>query len=619
MHILYLSFPGDKSGFWQYRNWLERVNNLVSDWQTSDEMARQSIVRVTGNPVFVTEFGSRLLRDMSLAAGGTLIVIAVLFWWVHRRWTPLLWLVLLLMMTVAITVAVGGLLFGTLNAVSLGFAAILMGLAADYGLILYQERRIYPERSASALRRVMAPSILWAAVTTAGAFALVSRSSLPGLSQLGALVAIGIISAAVLMLTVYVALIGRSISQMKDEQSLPKQGNKHGILNGNRVFTLSTTLLLLVVSSLILFNRGPGVQNGVAALHFENVEARTTLQEIQREITGFGSELWLIIAGADELEVSTSMANAEVVLANAKQNGLLTREALPTGLWPQAGAQQTNRETARALVHRLSAVQEEALVAGFTPESLELTKAIFEVWSQFAASDTVAWPRQPASRWLFSQFAANGNEQILALGQIEVAPEVNNSQLVSLADELAVVNGGQLVGWSLLADSLLETMKHDITRVVLPMAIALVVLLWFAYRDIREIILSFATLAFTLLCLNAVMSAFNWSWNLMNLTALPLLLGAGVDYSIHIQLALKRYAGDIAQVKRTVGNAILLCGASTAVAFTSLGFASNPGLASLGRVTAVGIIIASMTAVFLLPVWWSTMRLRKKRIMMKSE
>ena len=155
-------------------------------------------------------------------------------------------------------------------------------------------------------------------------------------------------------------------------------------------------------------------------------------------------------------------------------------------------------------------------------------------------------------------------------------------------------------------------MQHDITRVVLPMAVALVVLLGFAYRNVRKIVLSFATLGFTLLCLNAAMSVFNWSWNLMNMTALPLLLGAGVDYSIHIQLALKRYAGDMNKVKRSVGNAILLCGVSTAAAFASLGFASNPGLASLGRVAALGIVIASLTAVFLLPVWWSTVQGKNK-------
>lgn len=614
MQILYLSYPGNEPGFWQYRDWLGKVNNLVSNWQQSNRSAQQSIVRVTGNPVFVTEFGSRLLKDMSFAAIGTLIVIIVLFWWAHRRWAPLLWLIILLILTVTITVALGGILFGALNAVSLGFAAILMGLAVDYGLILYQEQRTYPDRSASELRRVMSPSILWAAVTTAGAFALVSRSSLPGLAQLGSLVAIGIICAAVLMLTIYVALLGRSGAKTNNNQVFPGQCNKQSVFNGNRFFAWSITLFFIVLSSTVLFNRGPVVQDGVAALQFENVQARTALEEIQSEVTGFGSELWLIITGIDELEVAKRLVNAEVVLARAKQKGLLIRDALPTGLWPQTDAQVDNRIVVRGLVQRLSAAQEEALKFGFTSNSLELTKAIFDVWLQFADMDTVAWPRQPASRWLFSQFAATDKEQVMALGQIEVAAEVSSTQVATLAKELAAANGGQLVGWSLLANSLLETMKHDLVRVVLPMAVALVLLLWFAYRDVREIVLSFATLVFTLLCLNAAMIVFNWSWNLMNMTALPLLLGAGVDYSIHIQLALKRYAGDLNQVKRSVGNAILLCGASTAAAFASLGLASNPGLASLGRVASLGIVIASLTAVFLLPLWWSTVHVRKIKV-----
>jgi predicted exporter len=570
-------------------------------------------VGVTGNSVFVTEFGSRLLRDVLLAAAGTLIVIALLFWWAHRRWAPLLWLVTLLMVTVALTAAIGGFLFGTLNAVSLGFAAMLMGLAVDYGLILYQEWRTHPERSASDLRRVMAPGILWAAVTTAGAFALVSRSSLPGLTQLGFLIVIGITTAAILMLMVYVALIGRPVARRNSEQKLRQQEFSHRtVLTGNRHLVWLTTLFVLFLSVIVLINQRPGVDDGITALQFEDVQARTILEEIQREITGSGSDLWLIIRGADEREVGSRLDKAEAVLARAEQNGVLTRKALPTGLWPQVDSQQGNREAMRALVTRLPTVQEAAIVAGFTPDSLELTKAMFEVWQQFADLDTVAWPKQPASRWLFNQFSASDSEQMLALGQLEVASTVSNDRLFALASELAAMDGGQLVGWPLLTGSLMETMKNDVTRVVLPMALALVVLLGFAYRDVREIALSFATLGFTMICLFAAMSVLNWSWNLMNMTALPLLLGAGVDYSIHIQLALKRYAGSIAHVKRSVGNAILLCGASTAAAFASLGFASNPGLASLGQVAALGIIIASLTAVFLLPVWWSAAQGRNK-------
>ena len=613
MRIIYVSFPGDQGGFWQYRNWLERIHELISAWRQSNEAARSATIRVTGNPVFVAEFGSRLLNDIAWAAVSTLAVITALFWWAHRRWAPLLGIVALLAITATVTVALGGLLFGTLNAVSLGFVAILMGLAVDYGLILYQEQRTYPERSARTLRRVMAPSILWAAATTATAFALVSRSSLPGLAQLGALVATGIITAAFVSLTVYVALLKAPFMQGGTGHESATRDSETSYFAGNRVVAWSATLFFVVLSSLVLANHSPGVQDGVAALQFEDVQARTALEEIQREITGFDSQFWLIITGDDEREVAARLANAEDVVARAKKNGVVTHDALPTGLWPQPDAQLGNRETARHLVDRLPVILEQAAGAGFTPDALVLTTAIFKVWSRYLDLSTVAWPVQPASRWLFSQFASNEDETVLALGQIEVGQRAKTADTTRLADEFIAADGGTMVGWSLLAESLVKTIQHDATRVVLPMVVVLVVALGLAYRDLRGIALSFATLGFTMVCLLAAMSVFGWSWNLMNITALPLLLGIGVDYSIHIQLALKRYGGDMHKVRRSVGNAILLCGASTAAAFGSLGLASNPGLASLGQVAALGVCIASVSAVFLLPAWWTTLRVQAQR------
>jgi len=79
----------------------------------------------------------------------------------------------------------------------------------------------------------------------------------------------------------------------------------------------------------------------------------------------------------------------------------------------------------------------------------------------------------------------------------------------------------------------------------------------------------------------------------------------GVDFSIHIQLALRRYHGDLLAVRRSVGRALLLAGSTTVAGFGSLAFSSNAGMASLGLVCALGITLALLTAVYLLPVWWN--------------
>jgi predicted RND superfamily exporter protein len=136
------------------------------------------------------------------------------------------------------------------------------------------------------------------------------------------------------------------------------------------------------------------------------------------------------------------------------------------------------------------------------------------------------------------------------------------------------------------------------------MALVLALCLGLAFRSVRGILLTLATVLVSGCALHLVMIWAGWSWNLMNLMALPLLLGAGVDYSIHIQLALHRHQGDVKRVRRTTGRALLLCAVTTATAFGSLGLSSNAGLASLGQVCASGLICSFLTAVYLLPAWW---------------
>jgi predicted exporter len=300
------------------------------------------------------------------------------------------------------------------------------------------------------------------------------------------------------------------------------------------------------------------------------------------------------------------MSRTETALDHAVERGLIDRYALPSALWPSPEHQRANRSTAEWLESRRVSAIRSAVSAGFEPDSLGLTEGFFDAWKQFAAQEGPVWPSEPGARWVFRQFTARSGDRLLALGTATAAETATDDELIELSAELETSSGGRLFGWSLLSTSLLGLLQRDLTRVLLPMAVILIVMLGLAFRRPGEIVLSFATLAFSLLCLSGVMVVVGWSWNLMNVMALSLLFGAGVDYSIHIQLALQRHRGDVAHVGRTVGKAILLCGASTASGFGTLGFASNAGLASLGRVCAAGVLITALVSVFLLPVWWST-------------
>ena len=175
----------------------------MKDIQTSDTNFADVKIHFTGRPVFVSEIASQMQHDLTGSVTGTAIIIALLFWLTHRRWLPMLWLLTLLLLILAATLALGGLILGTISIMSMGFAAILLGLAVDYAVVHYQEALAHPQLSVPEIRRAIAPSILWAAITTISAFLVLNFGGLPGLAQLGSLVAIGVALAALVMVMIY--------------------------------------------------------------------------------------------------------------------------------------------------------------------------------------------------------------------------------------------------------------------------------------------------------------------------------------------------------------------------------------------------------------------------------
>jgi len=604
--ILFVSPPREDAGVWAERRWVKKVIAFVNAWKKEGGFDDTLSSRVTGTPAFMYEAGSGLLRDVVYTAVGTLILVAGVFWLAHRTWLPLAWLVALLVFVLALSVSLGGLLLGRLSAASLGFAAILLGLAADYGLLLYQEFSFHPGRTLEEHRSEVAPGILWSALTTAAAFFMITRSSLPGLVQLGALVGIGVLVAAGVMLWAYLPPLIKRVRPRGGAGTEYRGMAAH--LTARPRIAWSVTLLAVGASSFALVHRLPKVDYSTRDLGPKFGQAKEALSEIENEMGGFSEGLWMIIDGRDVREVSNRMSTAGQLLEKAKEQGVLAAYSLPGGLLPRPDAQQVNRETAKRLAGRLNAARKAALAEGFTEASLKLTGQVFEDWKRFSETSGIVWPKQPGARWVLGQFVGSHAGKTLVLGRLEASKTATQDDLLGLAHKVGSTVDGYVFSWSLLSESLLGLIQHDVKWVLLPTVAVLVFFLGLAFRRFPEVALSLATLGFSLLCLLALMVVLGWEWNLMNVMAVPLLLGAGVDYGIHMQLALRRHRGDLSNVQRTVGRAIILCSVSSASGFGTLAFASNAGLSSLGRVCAVGILIASLASVFLLPVWWRSIR-----------
>jgi predicted RND superfamily exporter protein len=216
-------------------------------------------------------------------------------------------------------------------------------------------------------------------------------------------------------------------------------------------------------------------------------------------------------------------------------------------------------------------------------------------------------PAEETGRWILERVIGRGGGRVLALGLI-YPPDQGDAPLALL--QALRAEGLLVAGWELLGGEVYEVVQRSAARMSALIGAFVLACLWLAFRRLSSVLLSLAALGLAGWLLLALMSAMGWRWNLMNLMAIPLLAGAGLDYTIHVQIALERHHGSIREMRRTIGRALFLCASTTACGFGSLAWSGNAGLSSLGLVCAAGIACAWVVSVWLLPSWWVRLRMK---------
>jgi predicted RND superfamily exporter protein len=614
--LIFVRAKNDLAGYRECTDWFNAVKKIVAASLPGNSKIE---IGLTGRPAFVAEISGSMQHDITLSAGGTSVIIAILFWLAHRRIKPMLWLLTLLALILAATLALGGLIFGAINVISMGFAAILLGLAVDYAVVHYQEALAHPDLSIPQIRRAIAPAIFWAAVTTISAFLVLNFGGLPGLAQLGSLVGIGVALSAFVMIFAFLPPLFPNRMQQKNSTPSELKIEPAKPLNPLRKkIILAVTAILILFCAVILFSGLPKMDASANALQPRDSQAYATLDAVKTNLGQKREPLWLVISGRNETEVAKKLAAIEPILENAVSNGTLASFESPDQLWPRPDFQNQNRATAQQLISERAVFHAAAATNGFAENSLGLADGILATWRRAILTTNVFWPTNPLCSWIFEKLAAREPQNFFAVGFLYPATNATTASFAQLDSQLPR-DGVWLSGWELLGGTVLAAVKSNLWKLLLPMAGLILLSLWLAFRRFTEIFFSISILLLSGFCLLAAMKVFGWQWNLLNLMALPLILGTGVDYSIFMQLALRRCHGDLQLAHRSVGRALLLCGGTAIGGFGSLGLSSNAGMSSLGQVCAVGIAGNMLISVFLLPVWWKFFSPKSKVQSPKSE
>jgi uncharacterized protein len=597
-HLLFVDAVSPIADYRTADVWLKKLRKAVADWQAGDGEGLK--VRLTGEPAFSSEIGMAMENDLSGSIGITLGLIGILFWWMQRRFSLLLGLTGILLLVVGVALGIAGWVFGELSIIALSSIQILIGLSVDYGLVICQEAKV-AHHDRTELRKAATRPVLFAALTTIAVFLGLNLGGLPGMAQLGSIVAFGIGAGALLMLVVYlpfVAKFGGSREAAKGTGNLLPRGRLSWAISG---------LLALGAAAILITHGMPGTEFSSKIMRPRNSEAMETFDHIEKAFPVHGGKsLGLVVEAETDAEMRERLTEAGRRVATAKQSGIIRQSALAAGWWPDTAMQATNRPVLAEILNHRERLLREADAAGFTEEGIALGRSVLEALSSQAAAGGLIYPQSAGAEEVMRLFISRnpGGGGVLA-GSVEPADGIDPAGADYEAFRAMTGDGIWLSGWDLFKPAIAKLAREDTIRMLVPMFVLLFGMMVVIFRRAADVGLALLAMSLSALLLLAIMSVAGLKWNFVNLMATPLLLGTGIDYVIHVTLNLRRTGGDFRSLWRGTGKALLFCGSTSVIGFGSLMFSSNDALVSLGTVAVIGILLSMGISIFLLPGWRS--------------
>jgi len=595
-HLLFVDAPAPIQGYRDADAWLKKIRATVAAWQKGDGIGLK--VRLTGEPAFSSEIGVAMENDLSGSISITLGLIGILFWWMQRRFSLLLGLTGILVLVFAVALGIAGWLYGELSIMALSSIEILIGLAVDYGLVICQEAKLAGHDRKQLLAASGKP-VLFGALTTTVVFLALNLGGLPGMAQLGSIVAFGLSAAAILMLVIYLPFVAKFGVNRQ-----PARGDGKLLPRGKLSWTITGASSLAAVLILI-FHGMPGTEFSSSIMRPRHSEAMETIDHVQQAFPAFsGQSLGVVVEAKSDAEMLGRLAEADQRITTAREYGIVKQANLPDGWWPDASRQSANRPLLAVLAADRERLIREADAAGFSDEGVALGRSVLDAITRLTEGKDLVFPKSDTALEVMRLFLSrkpDGGGYVL--GSLEPAAGIDPSG-ADYEKFRAMTGGGiWLSGWNLFKPAIAKLVREDMPRMLVPMFILLVGMMIAIFRRVADVALALFAMAVSTLLLLAIMSLTGLKWNFVNLMATPLLLGTGIDYAIHVTLSLRRTGGDFKDLWQGTGKALLFCGASNVIGFGSLIFSSSDALVSLGNVSVIGILLSMGISIFLLPGW----------------
>jgi uncharacterized protein len=618
---------------------------------------------ITGEPVLNHDEMAQARRDIGVAAVISLFLVSLIFIYGYNEIARPLLATLCLLVGIGYTLGFATLSVGRLNLLSITLVPMLIGLAIDFGVHLisrFEEEIRQGRGKRGAMRKALVFTglgIFTSAFTIAGAFFAMVFTEFKGIREMGLISSVGLLVCLVPMMTLLPLLLVRGRPDVPREEEGLHVGPPCRSSSRARIEQVWLCRPKLVVFCALIFtgfcvSQWPRLHFDYNLLNLQSRNLPAVILENKLANAGSHSLLFAVVTAnsieeASELEQRigelppvagvTSMVrylteDQERKLELVRQIKIMVEsldlpplngspmemERLKRNLFivqsyfglAADNMQEDRKDQMEALEAQFRRVREAGArlrLAVLREEQAAPRLAVFEASLFGNLHETLMMIRQQDDRerlllddlprFLRDRFVSNSGKYLLQVHPREgVWERPAQEQFVQALREVDPDITGTLVQiyeyTTMLKENFIKASSYAAA------IIAFLVLLHF--RRLSSVLLAFVPVVMGSCWMLGLMGFFGIPFNPVNMMALTLVIGIGVANGIHI---LNRFAEEphATLLAKSTGKAVLVSAFTSMAGFGSLMAAQHQGIASLGKVMAIGTGMCMLASLTLLP------------------
>lgn len=623
------------------------IDALPPDVRASADM------HLTGDPVLRTQELKSVSDGIEVSAALSIFLVSLLLIFGLRSWQLVLACLASLFTSLALTTGFAALVFDELNLVSIAFTVLLIGLGIDFAihLVLYYRERInaggdHAQAMTGALTAV-GPALALAMLTTSVAFFSFVPTRFVGMAQLGVISGVGVIIAFLVSVTVIPAMLAllpdvrAKFRRLRFLERLDRSFKRSAIPVAGLSILLGLAAAAIapqarfeadpmalrdpaspaVEAFNLLFDRpedspyrlnyiGQSLGDALAfaqrAERLPLVHSAITLDDFVpdnqeaklAEIDFLAGDLAFVLTEADELSAER-IAAAEADRGTAREEVLRLIEASKTVAEVEPGT-----ERGRA-ARRLNAALGELLARADADPGLYdplednllrfFPRQMARLRLQLTARPVTISDLPPDIRRRY--VAPSGEVRVEVLPALDARDPEERRNFVAAVERL----GGRLAGGAYAVMSAAGVVADAMVQATVTAFLLGALLVYVLMRSVAFTVMVMVPLAFAALLTVATGVLIGLPFNFANVIVLPLLIGLGVDSSIHLVMRSRRISDSRDIFSTSTPRAVLLSAFTTLASFGSLALSDHRGTASMGELLSIAIGFTLLATLVILP------------------